>query len=97
MELLRAVDAIGFASAIVSLENLREGVEEVLLTMTPREEDVIRRRFGLDRYGQTWSEIGVDLGVTRERIRQIQTKALRKLRHPSRRKRLINSAAEMGG
>jgi RNA polymerase primary sigma factor len=68
---------------------MRAQVESVLNTLTPRERRVVELRFGLegDRL-YTLSEIGVELGVTRERIRQIETKALRKLRHPSRARRL---------
>ena len=68
---------------------LRGQVEGVLSTLTPRERRVVELRFGLDGDKlYTLSEIGAELGVTRERIRQIETKALRKLRHPSRSKRL---------
>ena len=70
---------------------LRVQVESVLNTLTPRERRVVELRFGLegDRL-YTLSEIGAELGVTRERIRQIETKALRKLRHPSRSRRLLD-------
>jgi len=68
---------------------LRGQVDGVLSTLTPRERRVVELRFGLDGDRlYTLSEIGAELGVTRERIRQIETKALRKLRHPSRSKRL---------
>ena len=68
---------------------LRGQVDGVLSTLTPRERRVVELRFGLDGDKlYTLSEIGAELGVTRERIRQIETKALRKLRHPSRSKRL---------
>ena len=64
---------------------LREQLEEVLSTLTPREEQVLRMRFGLtDGKPHTLEEVGKEFDVTRERIRQIETKALRKLRHPSR-------------
>ncbi|MDP8922384.1 MAG: sigma-70 family RNA polymerase sigma factor, partial [Chloroflexota bacterium] len=68
---------------------LRVQVEQVLNTLTPRERRVMELRYGLegDRL-YTLSEIGAELGVTRERIRQIESKALRKLRHPSRSRRL---------
>ena len=62
---------------------------EALHTLTAREEEIISRRFGLDGMGtETLEEIAKDYGVTRERIRQIEQKALRKLRHPSRSKKL---------
>ena len=68
---------------------LREQLEEVLKTLTPREEEVLRRRFGLiDGKPHTLEEVGKKFDVTRERIRQIESKALRKLRHPSRSKKL---------
>ena len=68
---------------------LREQLEEVLKTLTPREEEVLRMRFGLiDGKPHTLEEVGKEFNVTRERIRQIESKALRKLRHPSRSKKL---------
>ncbi|SHM06183.1 RNA polymerase primary sigma factor [Caldanaerovirga acetigignens] len=68
---------------------LREQLEDVLETLTPREEKVLRLRFGLDDgKPRTLEEVGQVFGVTRERIRQIEAKALRKLRHPSRSKKL---------
>ena len=68
---------------------LKEQLEEVLETLTPREEKVLRLRFGLDDgRARTLEEVGQSFGVTRERIRQIEAKALRKLRHPSRSKKL---------
>ena len=68
---------------------LKGQVEDVLETLTPRERRVVELRFGLEGDKlYTLSEIGAELGVTRERIRQIETKALRKLRHPSRSKKL---------
>ena len=68
---------------------LKEQLEEVLDTLTPREERVLRLRFGLDDgKARTLEEVGQHFGVTRERIRQIEAKALRKLRHPSRSKKL---------
>ncbi len=68
---------------------LREQLSEVLSTLTPREEKVLRLRFGLeDGRPRTLEEVGKEFNVTRERIRQIEAKALRKLRHPSRSKRL---------
>ncbi len=68
---------------------LREQLAEVLHTLTPREELVLKRRFGLDDgKTRTLEEVGKEFNITRERIRQIEAKALRKLRHPSRSKRL---------
>jgi len=72
-----------------SFRLLKEQLEEVLETLTPREEKVLRLRFGLDDgRARTLEEVGHVFGVTRERIRQIEAKALRKLRHPSRSKKL---------
>ena len=68
---------------------LKEQLGEVLQTLTPREEKVLRLRFGLeDGRSRTLEEVGKEFNVTRERIRQIEAKALRKLRHPSRSKKL---------
>ncbi|MBP3617709.1 MAG: RNA polymerase sigma factor RpoD [Lachnospiraceae bacterium] len=68
---------------------LREQISEVLDTLTERERNVLRLRFGLDDgRGRTLEEVGKEFNVTRERIRQIEAKALRKLRHPSRSKKL---------
>jgi RNA polymerase primary sigma factor len=71
--------------------NLREQTGEVLKTLSPREEKIVRMRFGLvDGSEHTLEEVGAHFAVTRERIRQIEAKALRKLRHPSRSHRLRN-------
>ena len=68
---------------------LKEQLIGVLDTLTPREEKVLRLRFGLDDgRARTLEEVGREFNVTRERIRQIEAKALRKLRHPSRSKKL---------
>jgi len=73
----------------VAHELLREDLSEVLSSLSPRERDVLRLRFGLDDGRQrTLEEVGQLFGVTRERIRQIEAKALRKLRHPNRSRRL---------
>ncbi len=74
---------------IASTSMLQSHLEEVLRTLTPREEKVLRLRFGLDDgKTRTLEDVGKEFNVTRERIRQIEAKALRKLRHPSRSKRL---------
>jgi RNA polymerase primary sigma factor len=76
------------AEAVISL-NLCEQTRKVLATLTPREEKVLRMRFGIgQKADHTLEEVGRDFDVTRERIRQIEAKALRKLRHPSRAKKL---------
>ncbi|MCD8065684.1 MAG: RNA polymerase sigma factor RpoD [Oscillospiraceae bacterium] len=76
-------------SEAASFTLLREQLVEVLATLTPREEKVLRLRFGLDDgRTRTLEEVGREFNVTRERIRQIEAKALRKLRHPSRSKKL---------
>ena len=74
---------------------LKDEISEVLLTLTEREEKVIRLRFGLeDGKSRTLEEVGQMFGVTRERIRQIEAKALRKLRHPSRSRKLKDYMVE---
>ncbi len=76
-------------------EMLKDEISEVLLTLTEREEKVIRLRFGLeDGKARTLEEVGQMFGVTRERIRQIEAKALRKLRHPSRSRKLKDYMSE---
>jgi len=68
-----------------TIEGLRESVQQVLATLTPREAKVLRMRFGIDmNTDHTLEEVGKQFDVTRERIRQIEAKALRKLRHPTR-------------
>jgi RNA polymerase primary sigma factor len=70
-------------------DDLKERVRKILKTLTPREEKVLKMRFGIDVASEhTLEEVGKDFSVTRERIRQIEVKALRKLRHPSRSKKL---------
>ncbi len=76
------------SNATVSLA-LAETTRKILSTLTPREEKVLRMRFGIgEKYDHTLEEVGKDFNVTRERIRQIEAKALRKLRHPNRSKQL---------
>ena len=76
------------SEAVTNL-NLQEQTRKVLATLTPREEQVLRMRFGIgEKSDHTLEEVGQKFAVTRERIRQIEAKALRKLRHPSRNKRL---------
>ena len=78
------------SDAAVNL-NLAEQTRKVLATLTPREEKVLRMRFGIgERADHTLEEVGQDFAVTRERIRQIEAKALRKLRHPTRSRKLKN-------
>jgi RNA polymerase primary sigma factor len=73
----------------VSSTDLKERVREILKSLTPREEKVLKMRFGIDVASEhTLEEVGKDFSVTRERIRQIEVKALKKLRHPSRSKKL---------
>jgi RNA polymerase primary sigma factor len=76
------------SDAVISL-NLKEQTEAVLKTLTPREEKIIKMRFGLDDGSEhTLQEVGQSFALTRERIRQIEAKALHKLRHPSRARKL---------
>ena len=80
--------AVSPAEAVIKL-NLEEQTDSVLKTLTPREEKVIKMRFGVgDGSEHTLEEVGQNFAVTRERIRQIEAKALRKLRHPSRSRKL---------
>jgi RNA polymerase primary sigma factor len=82
------VDTLAPADA-ASYQLMREQLNNVLATLTPREELVLKLRFGLtDGRARTLEEVGREFNVTRERIRQIEAKALRKLRHPSRSKKL---------
>jgi len=80
--------AVSPSEAVIS-RSLKDQTRKVLATLTPRQERVLRLRFGIDEPADhTLEEVGQDFGVTRERIRQVEAKALRKLRHPSRAKRL---------
>ncbi len=82
-------DDVPEPAEVASFLLLREQLKDVLKTLTPREEKVLRLRFGLDDgRNRTLEEVGKEFNVTRERIRQIEAKALRKLRHPSRSKKL---------
>jgi RNA polymerase primary sigma factor len=76
-------------SDIATHQLLKEQINNVLSTLTPREQKVLKLRFGLeDGRSRTLEEVGMEFHVTRERIRQIEAKALRRLRHPSRSKKL---------
>jgi len=80
--------AVSPSDAVIS-HSLKEQTRKLLATLTPRQERVLRLRFGIDESADhTLEEVGQDFGVTRERIRQVEAKALRKLRHPARAKRL---------
>jgi RNA polymerase primary sigma factor len=82
--------AVNPQEAILS-HNLAENTRKILSTLSPREEQVLKMRFGIgERANHTLEEVGQDFDVTRERIRQIEAKALRKLRHPSRSRLLKN-------
>ena len=85
------------SDAVITL-NLKEQTQSLLKTLTPREEKVIKMRFGLDDGSEhTLEEVGQSFAVTRERIRQIEAKALRKLRHPSRSRKLKAFLESRGG
>ena len=94
MDFIRDEDALApDEAALKTITN--EDIDSVLKTLTPREESVIRLRFGLqDGRCHTLEEVGTEFNVTRERIRQIEAKALRKLRHPSRAKKLKDFMVE---
>jgi RNA polymerase primary sigma factor len=80
--------AVSPAEAVANI-HLRKETDRMLATLTPREEQVLRLRFGIgERADHTLEEVGQRMAVTRERIRQIEAKAIRKLRHPARRKHL---------
>ena len=84
-------DFIEDTKALAPLEqaiksNLGEATTKILSTLTPREERVLRMRFGVGMNTDPLEEVGLQFSVTRERIRQIEAKALRKLKHPSRSK-----------
>ncbi|MBQ4473246.1 MAG: sigma-70 family RNA polymerase sigma factor, partial [Lachnospiraceae bacterium] len=82
-------ESVPVPAVAASFTLLREQLEEVLGTLTDREPKVLRLRFGLDDgRARTLEEVGKEFNVTRERIRQIEAKALRKLRHPSRSRKL---------
>ena len=77
--------------------SVRERTAQVLRTLSPREEKIIRMRFGMeDGSEHTLEEVGREFSVTRERIRQIEAKALRKLRHPSRSEKLKSFFEHVG-
>jgi len=93
------IEDINILSPIESAtgESLRESTREILSTLTPREAKVLRMRFGIDmNTDHTLEEVGKQFDVTRERIRQIEAKALRKLRHPTRAENLRSFIGEEG-
>ena len=82
-------DEIPAPSDVASQHLLAEKIEDVLFSLTPREARILRLRFGLqDGHSYTLEEVGLRFGLTRERIRQIQSEALKKLRHPRRTRKL---------
>ena len=87
-DLIEDQSGVSPADAVIHV-NLQERTAKVLHTLTPREEKILRMRFGMDDGSEhTLEEVGQMFAVTRERIRQIEAKALRKLRHPSRSSKL---------
>jgi RNA polymerase primary sigma factor len=89
-DLVEATDAID-PHAAVEASALQRTIAEALAELTPREQRILRLRFGIgDTDDRTLAEIGEELGVTRERIRQIEAKALEKLRHPRRSRKLAS-------
>ena len=95
-DFIKDTKVVSPADALISL-NLKEQTDSVLKSLTPREEKVIKMRFGVnDDSEHTLEEVGQDFAVTRERIRQIEAKALRKLRHPTR-SRKLRTFLEGGG
>ena len=83
-DLIESRNSVSPSDAAVS-DNLSQQVRRALATLTPREEKILRMRFGIgEKSDHTLEEVGHDFNVTRERIRQIEANALRKLRHPSR-------------
>lgn len=88
-DLIEHEDTFSLSDSVASTD-LKEKIREILKTLTPREEKVLKMRFGIDVASEhTLEEVGKDFSVTRERIRQIEVKALRKLKHPSRSKKLL--------
>ncbi len=88
-DLIESEDDFSLSDTVAS-NDLKEKIREVLKTLTPREEKVLKMRFGIDVASEhTLEEVGKDFSVTRERIRQIEVKALKKLKHPSRSKKLV--------
>ncbi len=88
-DLIENEDSFSLSDTVASTD-LKEKIREILKTLTPREEKVLKMRFGIDVASEhTLEEVGKDFSVTRERIRQIEVKALKKLKHPSRSKKLL--------